>query len=96
MQENKTAPKEGKVIPLIEAQLWVWVAPDGNIQMMTFGEDIPMCLAITKMLHKAGLSKSTAQMKLDGFTLEKMSVTIKPALIEVDIPGEDLKKFDDA
>ena len=62
--------------PIIEEDFFVWVAPDGNMQLSLLAPDIPMCLAVARLFHTKGLAQSPHEMKLKGFRMEKVKVTI--------------------
>lgn len=64
--------------PIINEEFYVWVAPDGTMQLTLMATDLPTCLAIAKLWHKAGLGKSPHEMRMNGFTIEKVRVTIVP------------------
>lgn len=64
--------------PIINEEFHVWVAPDGTIQLTLLAPDLPTCMAVAKLWHKKGLGKSPHEMKMSGFTIQKVRVTIVP------------------
>jgi hypothetical protein len=64
--------------PIIDEQFYVWVAPDGTMQLTLLAEDEPTCMAVAKLLHKSGFSKSPHEMRLRGFTIQPVKLTIVP------------------
>lgn len=58
-------------------ELYVWIAPDGEIQFASLAPDPIIVEAFSKLLHKKGIGLSPHQMKLKGFTIEKVKVNIE-------------------
>ncbi len=55
---------------------YAWVAPDGTVQVTLLAPDEPTAIAVAKMWHKAGYGKSPHEMKLSGFTIQPILLTI--------------------
>ncbi len=68
--------KEAKLQPILNEEFYVWVAPDGNMQLTLLAPDPVTCAAMAKLLSKTGFTKSPHEMKLNGFTMQKVKVTI--------------------
>lgn len=66
-----------KIEPIINEEFYALVAPDGSVQTTTLAPDEAMCMAVVKMLHKAGMGQSWHQLKLAGFTYQKVILTIE-------------------
>lgn len=61
-----------------DEEMYVLVAPDGMWQGMTLSPDFETCLAVVKMLHKAGLSESFHELcKVKGFQILPVLVSMK-------------------
>jgi len=67
-----------KFRPIIDEEFYVWVAPDGEMQLALLAPDLPSCTAIAKLWYTSGLGKSPHQMKLDGFTIQKVKISVTP------------------
>lgn len=52
-------------------------APDGEFQGLTLSPDFATCVASIRMLHKAGLGQSYHQLKLKGFVILPVKITMK-------------------
>lgn len=76
MEENiiKTLMKPFKDIQY--RPFYVWVAPDGNLQLATLAESKRMCLAVTRVFHVHGVGVSEETMKAKGFRIEKVYLTV--------------------
>jgi hypothetical protein len=62
---------------MIDEEMCVLVAPDGSWQGMTLSPDYASCLAMIKMLHKAGMCQSYHDLvKMKGFEILPVKVTI--------------------
>lgn len=60
-----------------EQGMCVLVAPDGSWQGMTLSPDYASCVAIIRMLHKAGMSESYHELvKVRGFEIMPVKVTV--------------------
>lgn len=60
-----------------EQEMCVLVAPDGSWQAMTLSPDYASCLAMIRMLHKAGMSQSYHDLvKIKGFEIVPVRVTV--------------------
>jgi len=70
-----------KIEEIIDEEFYVWVAPDGNMQLSLLAPDYIMCEAIAKVFHKGGMGQSPHQMKLQGYTIQKVKITIVADLI---------------
>lgn len=57
-------------------EMYALFAPDGSWQAMSLAPDFPTCVAMVKMLHKSGLSKSFHEMTINGFKVMPVKVTI--------------------
>ena len=67
----------GKVIDqIIEEEFYCLTATDGSIQVSSLAPDLPMCMAMVKLMHSAGIGESLHKLKIDGFTFEKVILTI--------------------
>ena len=47
-------------------EMYVMVAPDGSPQFATLAPDFAMCIAMIKLLHRKGISKSYHEMVVAG------------------------------
>lgn len=72
--------------PIVNEEFFVWVAPDGSMQLSLIAPDYATCMAIAKLSHKYGMSQSVFEMRRKGFTIEKVKVNIIPT-------GEDVPQF---
>lgn len=52
------------------------VAPDGSVQLATLADDKITCIALQKMYNSYGFGKSPEQMVKEGYTIQKVSLTI--------------------
>lgn len=70
--------EDKKVIiePIIEEDFYCLVAPDGNLQVSTLAPDLIWCMGAVKMLHKSGFGMSWHELKMKGFTYQKVKLTI--------------------
>lgn len=69
-----------------EQHMCVLVAPDGSWQAMTLSPDYASCLAMIRMLHKAGMSQSYHDLvKINGFEIMPVKVTVIDKRREEDI-----------
>lgn len=60
-----------------EQEMCVLVAPDGSWQAMTLSTDYASCVAMIRMLHKAGMSESYHELvKVRGFEIMPVKVTV--------------------
>lgn len=60
-----------------EENMCVLVAPDGSWQGMTLSSDYASCVAIIRLLHKAGMSESYHELvKVRGFEIMPVKVTV--------------------
>lgn len=60
-----------------EEEMCVLVAPDGSWQGMTLSPDYASCVAMIRMLHKAGMSESYHELvKVRGFEIMPVKVTV--------------------
>lgn len=66
------------MIPILNETYYAWIAPDGEVQIATIAIDPVMCLAFTRLLHKAKMGQSPHEMKLKGFSIQPVNLTIKP------------------
>lgn len=58
-------------------EMYVLVAPDGSCQLSTLAPDFPMCIAMVKLLHQKGISKSYHEMVVMGeYKIMPVKVTI--------------------
>lgn len=57
-------------------EMYCLFAPDGSWQGMTLSENFETCIAVIKMLHKAGLSKSYHELSMKGFRVMPIKVSI--------------------
>lgn len=64
--------------PIVDEKFCVWVAPDGTPQLSTLAADAVMCVAFTNLLHSQGIGLSPHEMKLKGFSMERVRLTIVP------------------
>jgi hypothetical protein len=62
--------------PINNQEFYALVAPDGNIQPSTLAEDEATCMGFLKLMHKAGMGMSWHELKIKGFTCQKVRVTI--------------------
>lgn len=61
-----------------EEEMYVLVAPDGSWQAMTLAPSFEECVAVLKLLHSKGLSKSFHELcKVKGFKILPVVVSIK-------------------
>lgn len=66
-----------KVIePIIEEEFYCLTASDGSLQLGSLSPDLPTCMGFVKLLHKSGMGQSWHELKMKGFTYEKVKVTI--------------------
>jgi hypothetical protein len=66
-----------KIEELNEEEMYCLFAPDGTWQPMTLAHDFPTCMAVIKLLHKAGLSKSFHELAvLKGFKVMPIKITM--------------------
>lgn len=70
---------EKDIQPIIEEEFYAMIAPDGHIQTATIGSSEAECMAIVKLFHKCGVGMSWHELKMKGFTYQKVKVTIVPA-----------------
>ncbi len=63
--------------PITNEEFYVWVAPDGSMQLSLLATEHTTCLAITKLFHENGIGQSAHEMREKGFTIEKVNVTIQ-------------------
>lgn len=74
---------------LVNEEMYVLVAPDGNPQVGTLAPDLATCVAVVKMQHKAGLGQSYHElMVVKGFKILPVKVT----LVAVGTEEEGFKK----
>lgn len=66
------------MISIEKDKAWCLIAPDGTPQPYTIAEDFVTCISFIKMLHKAGLGKSWHEMRIKGFDIQEIELTIKP------------------
>lgn len=60
-----------------EQEMCVLVAPDGSWQAMTLSTDYASCVAMIRMLHKAGMSESYHELvKVRKFEIIPVKVTL--------------------
>jgi hypothetical protein len=60
-----------------EQDMCVLVAPDGSWQAMTLSPDYASCLAMIRMMHKAGMIQSYHDLvKMKGFEIIPVKVTV--------------------
>jgi len=58
-------------------EMYVLVAPDGSCQLSTMAPDFPMCIAMVKLLHQKGISKSYHEMVVIGdYKIMPIKVTV--------------------
>ena len=62
--------------PIINEEFYCLAAPDGSLQLSSLAPDLPMCMGFVKLLHKSGMGMSWHELKLKGFTYEKVKVTV--------------------
>lgn len=67
-----------KIQPIINEDFYCLIAPDGVFQPSTLTADMPTCIAFIRLLHKTGMGESWHSLKMKGFKVEKVSVTIQP------------------
>lgn len=61
---------------LKEEKMYCLVAPDGSTQLSTLAPDYPMCLAMIRMLHQAGIGQNSEKLLNAGFKILPVKVTI--------------------
>ncbi|KKN74629.1 hypothetical protein LCGC14_0388310 [marine sediment metagenome] len=61
---------------IVNEDFYVWVAPDGNMQLTLLAPDETTCEAVAKLFHKSGIGQSPHQMRLKGYDIKKVKVTI--------------------
>lgn len=67
-----------KFIEVKEEEMYVLVAPDGSWQGMTLAPDFATCIAMIKLMHSKGLSKSYHDLcKVNGFQILPVIVSMK-------------------
>lgn len=65
--------------PIIKEEFYAWVAPDGAIQLATLAAEPVMCLAYTRLLYEKRIGQSPHEMKLKGFKIQKVILTVEAA-----------------
>lgn len=65
------------MIPIANEDFYCLVATDGTPQLTTLASDLAMSVAFTKLMHKAGMGESFHQLKMKGFTYQKVTLTLK-------------------
>lgn len=61
---------------VISEEMYVLVAADGSWQGMTLSPDWATCMAVIKLLHKKGLSRSYSELSLKGFQVLPVRVSM--------------------
>lgn len=56
---------------------YCYVAPDGTCQLGTLSEDPVVVVAFAKMLYKSGMGMSPHELKLKGFKVQPVMLTVK-------------------
>lgn len=62
--------------PIINGEFYALIDPNGVIQTMTIADTEATSMAIVKMMHKAGWGTSWHELKMKGYTYQKVRVTI--------------------
>ena len=62
--------------PIIEEEFYCLTAADGSLQISSLAPDLPMCMGFVKLLHKSGMGMSWHELKMKGFTYEKVMLTV--------------------
>lgn len=62
--------------PIINEEFYVLCAPDGSMQVSSLAPDLPTCMGFVKLLHKSGMGQSWHELKMKGFTYEKVKLTV--------------------
>jgi len=65
---------------IIDKEFYVWIAPDGEIQLGFIAEDEASCHLLAKLFSRSGLGKSPHRMKQEGFTIQKVKLSILEAI----------------
>jgi len=66
-----------KIEELKNEEMYCLFTPDGSAQLTTLAPDFPMCVAMIRMLHKAGMGESFHELlKVKGFMIMPVKVTI--------------------
>ena len=65
-----------KIIAMNNEEFYMLIAPDGEVQPAVMGETIPDCLGFIKLMHHSRIGQSWHELKMKGFTIEKVKVTI--------------------
>ena len=58
-------------------EFYVWVAPDGTAQLATLSSDEASCIAIARVYHMHGFGRSPHEMRIKGFKIVKVLLTLK-------------------
>jgi len=59
-----------------DEEMYCLFAPDGSWQAMTLAPDFETCVAVIRMLHKNGLSKSFHELcKVGGFEIMPIKIS---------------------
>ena len=66
-----------KIDELKNEEMYVLVAPDGTPQLMTLAPDYAMCVGVSQMLAKYGISKPIGEMFKMGYEVMPVKVTIQ-------------------
>lgn len=65
-----------EIQPIINEDFCALIAPDGTIQPSSIAEDESTCLGFLKLMHKAGMGMSWHELKMKGFTIQPINLTI--------------------
>lgn len=65
-----------KIEEVKNESMYCLFAPDGTWQGMTLAPDLPTCMAVIKMLHKSKMGKSLHELKLKGYEILPIKITI--------------------
>lgn len=66
-----------KLEPVVDEEMFCFVAPDGFAQMGTLAPDFATCIAMVEFMASVGMSKPAGQLFLEGFTILPVLVTLK-------------------
>lgn len=87
--------KKKLVEPILNEVFFTWIAPDGGIQIGMTAPDAATCVAYAKLLSTKKLSQSPYELRMKGFFMQKVKVTIEPIYDdESDFVNESLKEFE--
>lgn len=61
---------------LINEEMYCLCAPDGSLQVSTLALDFPTCVAMCRLMEKAGFGQNLSAMFSKGFEIMPVKVTI--------------------